>query len=120
MGDTRDKIDLKQWDFWVDPDSKIAYVRVNAFTETTVDELTRVVDGLQKAGMKGLIVDLRNNPGGLLRAAVEVSSMFIPEGKNVVTTKGRGNNVEDVYNARLKGNMKPGTFYPMAILLNRY
>ncbi len=120
MGDTRDKINLKEWHFWVDPDSKIAYIRVNAFTETTVQELTRVVDGLQKAGMKGLVVDLRNNPGGLLRAAVEVSSMFLPGGKNVVTTKGRGNQVEEVFNARLKGDMKPGTFYPMAILINRY
>lgn len=120
MGDTRDKINLKDWDFWVDPDGKIAYIRVNAFTETTVEELTRIVDGLQKAGMKGLIVDLRNNPGGLLRAAVEVSSMFLPDGKDVVTTKGRGGNVEEVFKSKIKGNMKPGTYYPMAILLNRY
>lgn len=120
MGDTRDKINLKEWNFWVDPETKIAYIRLNAFTETTVEELTRVVDGLTKAGMKGLIVDLRNNPGGLLRASVEVSSMFIPEGKPVVTTKGRGGVVEEVFNARLKALIKPGTSYPMAILLNRY
>jgi carboxyl-terminal processing protease len=120
MGDTRDKIDLKKWNFWVDPETKIAYIRVQAFTETTTEELTRVVDGLQKAGMKGLILDLRTNPGGLLRSAVEVSSLFIPEGKNVVTTKGRGNSVEEVYNAKIKGGMKPGTYYPVAVLLNRY
>jgi carboxyl-terminal processing protease len=120
MADTRDKINLKEWDFWVDPASKIAYIRINAFTETTVEELTRIVDGLQKAGMKGLIVDLRNNPGGLLQAAVDVSSMFIPEGKDVVTTKGRGGVVEEVFKSRAKGNMKPGTNYPMAILINRY
>jgi carboxyl-terminal processing protease len=120
MGDQRNKIDLKEWDFWVDPTSKIAYVRVNSFTETTVDELTRVVDGLQKAGMKGLIVDLRNNPGGLLRAAVDVASMFVPDGKDVVSTKGRGGSVEESFKARIKGQMKPGTYYPMAVLLNRY
>jgi carboxyl-terminal processing protease len=120
MGDTHDKIDLKQWNFWVDGNSKIAYVRIQAFTETTTDELTRVVDALQKAGLKGLIVDLRTNPGGLLRSAVEVSSMFIPEGKDIVTTKGRGNVVEDVYKAKIKGSMKPGTYYPIAVLLNRY
>ncbi len=120
MGDKRDKINLKEWDFWVDPDSKIAYVRVNAFTETTVEELTRVVDGLQKAGMRGLIVDLRNNPGGLLEAAVDVSSMFIPEGKDVVTTKGRGGEIEKVFKSRNKGNANGGAVYPMAILLNRY
>ncbi len=120
MGDTRDKADLKKWHFWVDPNSRIAYVRITHFGATTVEELTRVVDGLQKAGMKGLVVDLRGNPGGLLRAAVEVSSMFLPEGKNIVTTKGRGGSVEEAFNSKQKGNIKPGTYYPMAILLNRY
>jgi carboxyl-terminal processing protease len=120
LGDTRDKIDLKKWNFWVDPETKIAYIRVQAFTETTSEELTRVVDGLQKAGMKGLILDLRANPGGLLDTAVEVSSMFISEGKNIVSTKGRDSAVKDVFNAKPPGNMKPGTYYPMAILLNRY
>lgn len=120
MGDQRDKIDLKKWDFWVDPDSKIAYIRITAFTETTTEELTRVVDGLQKAGLKGLIVDLRNNPGGLLTSSVDVASMFLPEGKNIVSTKGRDNAVDEVFNAKIKGTMKPGTYYPMAILLNRY
>jgi carboxyl-terminal processing protease len=46
--------------------------------------------------------------------------MFLPEGKNVVSTKGRGNNVEEVFNAHIMANMKPGTYYPMAILINRY
>lgn len=120
MGDQHDKVDLKKWNFWVDPASKIAYVRVTAFTETTVDELTRVTDALQKTGMRGLIVDLRGNPGGLLRAAVEVSSMFLPDGKNVVTTKGRNGAIEEVFNSRAKFNQPPGTQYPMAILINRY
>jgi carboxyl-terminal processing protease len=70
--------------------------------------------------MKGLVLDLRTNPGGLLRSAVEVSSLFIPDGKNIVTTKGRGNTVDEVFSARLKGGMKPGTYYPIAVLLNRY
>ena len=121
LGDRRDKVDLKKWDFWVDPDSRIAYIRINMFTETTVAELTRTVDGLQKAGMRGLIVDLRNNPGGLLRAAVDVVSLFVPEGKTVVTTKGRGNKVEEEFTSHHKDpNVKPGTYYPMTILLNRY
>src|SRR5260370_30841955 len=120
MGDTREKIDLKKWNCWVDPETKIAYIRISNFAETTTEELTRVVDGLQKAGMKGLILDLRANPGGLLDSAVEVSSMFIPEGKNIVSTKGRDNAAKDVFNAKPPGNMKPGTYYPMAVLLNRY
>jgi carboxyl-terminal processing protease len=121
MGDQRSKINLNEWDFWIDPMSKIAYVRVVAFSETTTKELTQIVDGLQKAGMKGLIVDLRSNPGGLLREAVGVSSLFLPEGKDVVTTKGRGGVVEEVYKAQNKStDMKPGTYYPVAVLINRY
>src|SRR5208283_1065945 len=100
LGDQRAKNNLKEWDFWVDPASKIAYIRISSFTETTTAEITRIVDALQKTGMKGLVVDLRNNPGGLLRSAVEVSSLFLPEGKPVVTTKGRGGVKEDAYNAR--------------------
>ncbi len=121
MGDQRMKDRLEEWDFWVDPETRIGYVRLVAFTETTTEELTRVVDGLQKAGMRGLVVDLRTNPGGLLRAAVEVSSLFLPEGKNIVSTKGRGNVVEDVYTSRQRNpNVRPGGSYPVAILINRY
>ncbi|MBI1833048.1 MAG: S41 family peptidase [Planctomycetes bacterium] len=119
MGDTYDKINLKEWNFWVDPESKIAYVRITEFTGTTVEELTRVVDGLQKAGLQGLIIDLRTNPGGLLEAAVDAASLFLPEGKAVVSTKGRGGVVEKEYKAKIKGNMKPGTSYPIAVLINR-
>ncbi|MCS7047389.1 MAG: S41 family peptidase, partial [Gemmataceae bacterium] len=120
LGDTRQKDNVKEWDFWVDPEAKIAYVRVTAFTETTVAELTRVVDGLQKAGMKGLVLDLRNNPGGLLKAAVEVSSLFLPEGKNIVTTKGRGPDNQEIHNARRPSGAPPPGSYPIAILLNRW
>src|SRR5581483_2425005 len=91
MGDQRQADNLKEWNYWIDPVSKIAYVRIIAFTETTVPELLKVLDTLQKQNMNGLVIDLRNNPGGLLRAAVEVSSMFLPEGKTIVTTKGRNN-----------------------------
>ncbi|MCI0683441.1 MAG: S41 family peptidase [Gemmataceae bacterium] len=118
LGDQRG--DDKEWDFWIDAEAKIAYVRVVGFTETTVAELTKVVDSLQKANMKGLVLDLRGNPGGLLRSAVEVSSMFLEEGKNVVTTKGRSNDSKEVFNARRSPVAAPANPYPIAILLNRY
>jgi carboxyl-terminal processing protease len=121
LGDQRSKINLQEWDFWIDPTSKIAYIRIDSFTETTTAEITRVVDALQKNGMKGLIVDLRNNPGGLLRSAVEVASLFLPEGKPIVTTKGRGGFREDSYTAHHDNpDVKPGTYYPMAILINGF
>ncbi len=122
LGDQRMKDKLKEWNFWIDPQSKIAYVRVVAFTEKTVPELTKVVDLLQRTGMKGLVVDLRNNPGGLLQAAVEVSSIFLPENQKVVTTKGRDKSQEKTYLSKHANlNMKnPGGNYPLVILINRY
>lgn len=121
LGDQRVQDNLKEWNFWVDPAQKIAYIRVTAFTETTVPELTKVIDMLQRAGMKGLVLDLRNNPGGLLKAAVEVSSLFLPEAKNVVTTKGRGAYQQETYTSQsVNPNVKPGTNYPIAILINRF
>jgi carboxyl-terminal processing protease len=120
LGDTRMERDLKKWDFMVDKVNLIAYIRISAFTETTVEELTQVVEQLQKDGVRGLVLDLRNNPGGLLRSAVEVSSMFLPEGKRIVSTKGR-NQKEEAYDARRPRNgPAPQTSYPIAILLNRY
>src|SRR5207249_8933949 len=91
------------------------------FTETTVKELTAVVDQLQQDGVKGLILDLRTNPGGLLTAAVEVSELFLPPGTRVVSTKGR-NEKEATYDARKPAASKGGpyTSYPIAILMNRF
>ena len=121
LGDRRRKMNLKDWDFWIDPDNKIAYVRITGFTETTTAEITQVVDALQKTGMRGLVVDLRNNPGGLLLSAVQTASLFLPEGVPIVSTKGRGGAKEDAYTARHDNpNMKPGTYYPIAILINRF
>src|SRR6267378_4429851 len=72
----------------LDPDLtgsfKIAYVRLIQFNEPTADELSRALDGLQKQGMEGLILDLRNNPGGLLNSAVDVCAQFLPANTKVV------------------------------------
>jgi carboxyl-terminal processing protease len=121
LGDLRMKDNLKEWDFWIDPQTKIAYVRVTAFTETTTAELTKVVAGLQKAGMAGLVVDLRNNPGGLLRSAVEVSSLFLPDGKTVVSTKSRNDKSNETFTSRsVSPNVDSSRSYPLVILINRY
>jgi carboxyl-terminal processing protease len=119
MSDQRQKNNLAEWDFWVDPLSKIAYLRLVAFTETTMVELTKVVQSLERQGMRGLIIDLRNNPGGLLRSAVEVSSLFVEEGKRIVSTKGRKQE-DQIYNSKLPGGIRPMTNLPIAVLINRY
>jgi len=67
----------------------IAYIRLIEFRENTPGDMDKVLDRLSKEGMSALVLDLRNNPGGLLDIAAKVSEKFIPEGKLIVSTKGR-------------------------------
>ncbi|MGA2796010.1 MAG: S41 family peptidase [Thermoguttaceae bacterium] len=103
-----------KWDFMLDPNLRIAYVRLTVFSRDTSGELQRALEQLQAAGMRGLILDLRFNPGGLLNAAIEVSDLFVSEGR-IVSTKGRSS-PERSWDAH-----KPGTFegFPMVVLVNR-
>jgi carboxyl-terminal processing protease len=86
LGDHRKPDD--HWDFMLDHDKKIGYVRITAFMQNTVEELKNALAQLKEEGMKGLILDLRDDPGGLLSAAVEISDMFLDKGE-IVSTKGR-------------------------------
>jgi carboxyl-terminal processing protease len=68
----------------------VGYVGLTGgFQETTFDELDKAVEDLKKQGMKSLVLDLRNNPGGLLPQAIEVVGKFVPAGQTVVSVKGR-------------------------------
>jgi carboxyl-terminal processing protease len=86
MGDSRKPDD--SWNYMIDPERKIGYVRITNFVQNTARELEEALGQLQTEGVKGLVIDLRDDPGGLLSAAVEVVDLFLKEGK-VVTTKGR-------------------------------
>ena len=79
----------QSYDFMLDPVNKIGYVRLSQFTEPTVGELRDALEQLKAEDCKGLILDLRFDPGGLLDTAVAVSDMFLPAGKRIVSTKGR-------------------------------
>jgi carboxyl-terminal processing protease len=119
MGDLHKADNPQEWDFFIDKSNKIAYVRLTAFSETTTDELRKTLEHLQQEGMHGLVLDLRLNPGGLLKTAVEVSNLFIPDGR-IVSTRGR-NGQEDVYDAEEKrALLLPAKKYPMVVLINRY
>ena len=93
----------------------IGYVRLVEFQEKTKRDLETSLRKLEKQGMKGLILDLRNNPGGLLNAAVDVSDKFLEEDKVIVSTKGRVENQNFIFKS--KGRKKHLT-YPMVILIN--
>src|SRR6266571_638774 len=68
---------------------KIGYIRLIQFNEPTAEDLSKALDELQKQGMQALILDLRNNPGGLLNSAVDVCAQFLPPNTKVVSTQGR-------------------------------
>jgi carboxyl-terminal processing protease len=69
-------------------DNGIGYLRLTQFQEQSGKDLTKALDALRSQKVQSLILDLRNNPGGLLTAAVEVSELFLPKGKGVVSIKG--------------------------------
>jgi carboxyl-terminal processing protease len=95
----------------------IGYIRVRQFQERTAQDLVASVERLDKAGrLSGLIIDLRNNPGGLLPAAVEVSEEFLGDGKLVVYTEGRVRNQNMRFVAHAK---RPITEVPLVVLVNQ-
>jgi len=96
----------------------IGYVRIAAFTESTPAELAGAISRLKDRAdgrLNGLILDLRNDPGGLLDAAVEVAGDFI-DGGVVVTTRGRTSQDDHVYRAPATGDLLRGT--PIIVLIN--
>ena len=95
---------------------KIGYIRLVQFNEPTADELSKALDELQKQGMQALILDLRNNPGGLLNSAVDVCAQFLPPNTKVVSTQGRVASQQHDYST--SGAKKERSNFPMVVLIN--
>src|SRR5213595_2945627 len=95
---------------------KIGYIRLIQFNEPTAEELSKALDDLQKQGMQALILDLRNNPGGLLNSAVDVCSQFLPANTKVVSTQGRAASQQREYSTSAVAKQRPQ--FPMALLIN--
>src|SRR5438874_2383662 len=95
---------------------KIGYIRLIQFNEPTAEELSKALDDLQKQGMQALILDLRNNPGGLLNSAVDVCAQFLPPNTKVVSTQGRAVSQQREYST--SGAAKERPHFPMALLVN--
>jgi carboxyl-terminal processing protease len=112
LGDRRKS--NQQWDFMLDKANKIGYIRITSFIQNTTAELRKALEQLKEEGMQGLILDLRDNPGGLLSAAVDVSDLFLEDGA-IVSTKGR-NTLPKSYVAHQEGTVDP---FPLAVLVNQ-
>lgn len=96
-------------------DENIGYIRLTQFNDPTVNLLHEEMDRLIEEGMSGLVLDLRNNPGGLLSSAVEVSQTFLKRGDLIVFTKGRSE--KDIRRYTAKGR-KRYTDIPIVVLVN--
>ncbi|MBI4641989.1 MAG: S41 family peptidase [Candidatus Tectomicrobia bacterium] len=93
---------------------EIGYVQLVSFSENSSAELESAIRDLKSQGMKGLILDLRSNPGGLLNQAVAVSELFLNRRDPIVFTKGRLENANQEFRARREGIFKEG---PLVILI---
>ena len=82
----------------LDPKSGIGYIQISQFTETCRDDMLAAVGDLQKQGLKGMIIDLRGNPGGLLDKAVDIADDFLSSGV-IVSVRGRQPEMTRTYNA---------------------
>jgi carboxyl-terminal processing protease len=102
-----------RWEFTLDPQRKIGYVAISHFTNTTAADLRTRLGELQKAGVKGLVLDLRFCPGGLLPAAIEIAEQFVSDG-TIVTVRGHAEPGRS-YKAAAKA---PFADIPLLVLVN--
>lgn len=101
------------WNYLVDPENKICYVRLTQFSSNTARDLESIMKKLAKVGIKGFVLDLRFNPGGLLDQAVKISDLFIDDGL-IVTIRPR-NGPETSYIGKGDGSYLA---FPMVCLVN--
>lgn len=112
-GDTRN--DDGSWNYFLQGSSRIAYVEINTFGKDTTAELSKLLADLAKQGMRGLVLDLRNNPGGLLDAAIATCDLFVSSGV-IVTTRSRDGEIRRTFSAT---GAAPYTGLPIAVLVNK-
>jgi carboxyl-terminal processing protease len=93
----------------------VGYVQVSEFSRSTGEEVAEALAKLKGEGMEKLILDLRNNGGGLLDQAIEVSDQFVPEGSSIVETRGR---IRDSYQSYRATGDHPELGMPVVVLVN--
>ena len=112
---SRERITVNNVPYYGMVSSKVGYVKLTDFTTSAGREVEKAVTELKAKGATGIILDLRDNPGGLLAEAVNVSNVFIPKGSEVVSTKGRIEEWNKTYNAL---NNPVDTELPLVVLTN--
>lgn len=99
-------------------DQEIGYISLTGFTHGAANEVKQAYEKLKREnpGIKGLVLDLRGNPGGLLNEAVDISNIFVNQGEKIVETRGKIESSRDTYFAR---HQPVDTEMPLAVLINR-
>jgi carboxyl-terminal processing protease len=108
------RTDGAKWDWMIDEPNKIGYLRVTNFNEDTIDDLRAALKELAAKGVRGVILDLRYDPGGLLNQAIWMADEFVRDGK-IVTTRGRQQLERSEGRSSAKGNYMDG---PLVVLVN--
>ena len=112
----RDQIPLATVDAALMISDSIAYIALSKFVQTSIYEIKNALENLQKLGMKKLILDVRNNPGGYMEQAIKISDLFLSENKLIVYTRGRRFEFDEERRAELK---YPYENLPLALLVNK-
>jgi len=97
-------------------DKETGYVKLGDFSETSNDEVGNALEALKAKGMKRLVLDLRDNPGGPLDQAIRISNRFLPKGELIAYTRGRTPNSNEEYRATEDSDY---THQPLVVLVNR-
>jgi carboxyl-terminal processing protease len=114
LGDRRDKDG--NWQFRVESDPRIAHVRITSFGDRTATEFANVMKRLTDDGVSGIVLDLRDNPGGSLDAAVAVCEMLLPAERIIVETRGHARALIHRYTSRSDGRYID---LPIAVITNQ-
>jgi len=113
----RDVIKIKSVPYAGVLSNGVGYIRLSNFSESSREEIDAALEKIDKQNPRGLVLDLRFNPGGLLSQAVEVSEEFTPRGKKIVYTRGRdATQNRDFYSSA----SSPHSKYPLIILVNQW
>jgi carboxyl-terminal processing protease len=109
-------LEFQKWKYTLEEDERIALVRLMSFGDKTAGEIESLIPQLVDEGIRGLILDVRRNPGGRLDSAIDVCRLFLPAGELIVETHGRGNQVLDSVVTSRDGPFKD---IPLVVLVDR-
>ncbi len=102
------------WDYLLDASAQIGYIRITQFTGDTATEMDKIITQLREDGMKGMLLDLRANPGGIMSTAIAIADRFLDEGV-IVSTQG------DKFETQISRATYPGTYphFPLVVLVDQ-